>query len=100
MHTSISADQEKTSKAAAHSHVSADGKKSALQYPTPAQKKEKRSNHTGMPDQLKSGLESLSGIDMGDVNVHYNSPKPSQFLAHSFAQGNDIHLSPGREKDL
>ena len=26
-----------------------------------------------MPDNLKAGVESLSGIDMSDVKVHYNS---------------------------
>jgi hypothetical protein len=99
MHSSANADQGKTSKAAAHSKESVDGKKSARYFPAPVQKKEQR-NETGMPDQLKSGLESLSGIDLSDVNVHYNSSRPSQFFAHSFAQGNEIHLSPGREKDL
>lgn len=27
-------------------------------------------NHTGLPDQLKAGIESLSGMDMSDVRVH------------------------------
>ncbi len=31
-------------------------------------------NRTGLPDQLKAGIESLSGIDMSDVRVHANSP--------------------------
>ena len=35
----------------------------------------KRENNTGMPDNLKAGVESLSGIDMSDVRVHYNSIK-------------------------
>lgn len=63
----------------------------------PIQKKE---NNTGMPDQLKSGLESSSGMDLSDVRVHYNSPKPAQLAAHAYAQGNDIHLAPGQEKHL
>ena len=57
-------------------------------------------NKTGLPDSLKSGVESLSGIDISDVRVHYNSPKPSQINAHAYAQGNDIHLGSGQEKHL
>ena len=37
---------------------------------------------------------------MSDVNVHYNSPEPAKLNAHAFAQGNNIHLSPGQEKHL
>ncbi|WP_202802298.1 eCIS core domain-containing protein [Rheinheimera nanhaiensis] len=58
------------------------------------------SNNTGMPDQLKSGIESLSGYAMDDVKVHYNSAKPAQMQAHAYAQGTDIHLAPGQEKHL
>ena len=62
-----------------------------------AQKKE---NKTGLPDNLKSGIENLSGMTMDDVKVHYNSIKPAQLNAHAYAQGNDIHLGPGQEKHL
>jgi hypothetical protein len=61
---------------------------------------QKRENKTGMPDSLKSGIESLSGMDMSDVQVHYNSNKPAQLKALAFAQDTDIHLSPGQEKHL
>ncbi|BDD06361.1 eCIS core domain-containing protein [Aureibacter tunicatorum] len=54
----------------------------------------------GLPKQLKSGIESLSGQSMNDVKVHYNSDKPAQLQAHAFAQGNDIHLASGQEKHL
>jgi len=57
-------------------------------------------NKTGMPDHLKSGLENLSGHDLSDVRVHYNSSKPAQLNAHAYAQGNQIHLGPGQEKHL
>jgi len=63
----------------------------------PIQKKE---NKTGMPDNLKSGIENLSGMDMSDVKVHYNSPQPAQLQAHAFAQGNQIHIASGQEKHL
>ncbi|WP_299716493.1 DUF4157 domain-containing protein [uncultured Tenacibaculum sp.] len=57
-------------------------------------------NKTGLPDQLKSGIESLSGMDMSDTRVHYNSSAPAQLQAHAFAQGNNIHIAPGQEQHL
>jgi hypothetical protein len=63
----------------------------------PAQRVE---NKTGMPDNLKSGIENLSGMGMNDVKVHYNSSKPAQLNALAYAQGTDIHLGAGQEKHL
>jgi len=57
-------------------------------------------NLTGMPNQLKSGIEAMSGIDMSAVRVHRNSDKPAQLSALAYAQGNDIHLGPGQERHL
>jgi hypothetical protein len=67
------------------------------QHQQPIQKKE---NNTGLPDNLKSGIENLSGYSMDDVKVHYNSDKPAQLQAHAYAQGTDIHLASGQEKHL
>lgn len=64
---------------------------------SPLQAKE---NNTEMPDDLKSGIESLSGQAMDDVKVHRNSPAPAQMNAHAYAQGTDIHLASGQEKHL
>ncbi len=64
---------------------------------SPIQRKE---NHSGLPDQLKSGIEQLSGIAMDDVKVHYNSSQPAQLNAHAFAQGPQIHIAPGQQKHL
>ena len=64
------------------------------------QLQEKANNNTGMPDDLKQGIESLSGQDMSDVKVTYNSDKPAQLQAHAYAQGTDIHIAPGQEKHL
>lgn len=61
---------------------------------------ERRENHTGLPDKLKAGIESLSGISLADVHVHYNSPKPAKMLARAYTQGTDIHVGPGQEKHL
>jgi hypothetical protein len=59
-----------------------------------------RANNTGLADQLKSGIESLSGMSMDDVRVHYNSLQPAQLNALAYAQGSDIHLAPGQEQHL
>jgi len=71
--------------------------KAALPEEMPVQKK---ANNTGLPDNLKSGIENMSGMAMDHVKVHYNSPRPAQLQAHAFAQGSDIHLAPGQEKHL
>ncbi len=57
-------------------------------------------NTTGIPDNLKSGVENLSGFSMDDVKVHYNSSKPAQLQALAYAQGTDIHIAPGQEQHL
>ena len=67
---------------------------------SPAQRNAARGNPGGLPDNLKAGIESLSGMDMSDVRVHRNSPKPAQLNALAYAQGNDIHLGAGQEKHL
>ena len=54
----------------------------------------------GLPADLQSGLESLSGHDMSDVRVHYNSPAPAQVGALAYTQGTDIHVAPGQEQHL
>ncbi|NTE21033.1 DUF4157 domain-containing protein [Agrobacterium tumefaciens] len=61
---------------------------------------QKKANTKGLPDQLKSGIENLSGHSLDDVKVHYNSSQPAQLNAHAYAQGNQIHLAPGQEKHL
>jgi hypothetical protein len=61
---------------------------------------QKKANNTGLPDNLKSGIENLSGHAMDDVKVHYNSDKPAQLNAHAYAQGSQIHIANGQEKHL
>lgn len=63
----------------------------------PIQKKE---NNTGLPDSLKSGIETLSGYSMDEVRVHYNSDKPAQLNALAYTQGQDIEVGPGQERHL
>ncbi len=57
-------------------------------------------NKTGLPDNLKAGIENLSGISMDDVKVHYNSDKPAQLQASAYTQGTDIYMAQGQEKHL
>jgi len=57
-------------------------------------------NSGGLPEGLKGGIESLSGMSMDDVQVHYNSQKPANVNALAYAQGTDIHLGAGQEKHL
>lgn len=61
---------------------------------------QRQENKTGLPDNLKSGVENLSGQSLDDVKVHYNSPQPASLQAHAYAQGTDIHVAPGQEKHL
>lgn len=57
-------------------------------------------NNTGLPDNLKNGIETLSGLSMDNVKVHYNSSQPAQLNALAYAQGTDIHIAPGQEQHL
>jgi hypothetical protein len=68
--------------------------------PAKQQSIQKKENNTGLPDDLKSGIENLSGYSMDDVKVHYDSDKPAQMFAHAYAQGADIHIASGQEKYL
>jgi Holliday junction resolvase-like predicted endonuclease len=59
-----------------------------------------KSKPNGLPLPLRTGIETLSGMDMGDVVVHRNSAKPAQLNAFAYAQGNEIHLGPGQDRHL
>lgn len=61
---------------------------------------QKKPNNTGLPVNLKTDIENLSGYSMDDVKVYYNSDKPVQFQALTYAQGNNIHVGFGQEKHL
>ncbi|EXU74938.1 DUF4157 domain-containing protein [Erwinia mallotivora] len=61
---------------------------------------QRQPNKTGLPDNLKSGMENISGMSLDHVRVHYNSAKPATVQAHAYAQGSDIHLASGQEKHL
>lgn len=57
-------------------------------------------NRTGLPDHVKAGIESISGFDMSNVRVHFNSSQPAQLNALAYTQGTDIHVAPGQEQHL
>mgnify|MGYP001152799201 CR=1 FL=1 len=50
--------------------------------------------------QVKSNVSALMGTDVSDAKVHYNSNKPAQLQAEATAQGNQVHLAPGKEQHL
>jgi hypothetical protein len=72
----------------------------AAQVPGQLEQTAPQPNKTGLPDHLKSGIESLSGLSMDNVRVHYNSSQPEQLNALAYAQGTGIHLAPGQEQHL
>ncbi len=77
-----------------------DRRPEAAKAPAPRRARSTPPNTTGLPDGLKSGIESLSGMSMDGVNVHYNSSRPAQLNALAYTQGRDIHVAPGQERHL
>jgi hypothetical protein len=75
-------------------------KAAAENFRNPTKSTIQRKGSSNLPDNIKSGVESLSGVPMDDVKVHYNSHKPAQLQAHAYAQGTDIHVASGQEKHL
>lgn len=55
---------------------------------------------SGLPADLRAGIESLSGIPMDDVRVHYNSSEPAKLEALAYTRGSEIHIAPGQERHL
>jgi hypothetical protein len=69
-------------------------------FPEEEEPLQAKENNTGLPDRLKSGVETLSGNSMDDVQVHYNSNNPAQLNALAYTQGTDIHVAPRQERHL
>ena len=57
-------------------------------------------SRAGLPAQLKSGIEALSGVSMDGVRVHRNSSRPAAVQARAYTQGSDIHIAPGQDHHL
>src|SRR5215211_599791 len=60
----------------------------------------KKENEIRMPSGLEAGIENISGVNMGDVRVHYNSIEPAKLRALAYTQGTDIHVRAGQERHL
>jgi hypothetical protein len=59
-----------------------------------------KENRTGLPDNLKSGIENLSGVSLDGVEAHFNSSKPAELKALAYTQGRNIYVGPGQERHL
>jgi hypothetical protein len=73
------------------------GLASSLNGDAPVQRKR---NATGLPDNLKRNVESLTGSSLDHVRVHYRSPLPATVGALAYTQGHAIHVGPGQERHL
>ena len=71
----------------------AKGQSGAPRGPGPA-------NSSELPQGLKRGVESLSGMSMDHVRVHRDSSEPAQLNALAYARGSEIHMGPGQEQHL
>ena len=72
----------------------------AAEKAVPAAEPKAAPNRGGLPAKLRAGVEALSGLFMGDVRVHRNSPEPAKLGALAYTRGTDIHLGPGQEQHL
>lgn len=99
---SESSTEDKTVSGSFQAKISSDDADELLQQKAIQRKAitQREENKTGMPDNLKAGVEQLSGLDMSDVKVHYNSSKPASVQAHAYTQGTNIHVAPGQEQHL
>ena len=55
---------------------------------------------TGAIDQLKTGIESLSGMSLDHVKNQSNSSQPTRLSALAYAQSSEIHIAPKLEQHL
>src|ERR1044072_4453718 len=92
--------QSRSAQAVHNSSRAASNNLNASGVAQPAVPRQLKANDTGLPDNLKTGIETLSGFSLADVKVHYNSDKPAQLQALAFAQGTDIHVTSGQERHL
>ncbi|SCY14493.1 eCIS core domain-containing protein [Desulfoluna spongiiphila] len=53
-------------------------------------------NTTGMPDNVKEGMQRSFQSDFSNVTVHPSSSKAPALGAQAFTQGHEIHFAPGQ----
>jgi hypothetical protein len=58
------------------------------------------STGAGLPEELRTGVERLSGLSMAGVRVQRESAEPARIGALAFARGEEIHVAPGQERHL
>ena len=80
--------------------VPASGRVQRAARPSEASSSDASAAESGLPEQLRSGIEQLSGFSMNDVDVRYNSARPAQLGALAFASRGQIHIGPGQEEHL
>ncbi|WP_075164051.1 eCIS core domain-containing protein [Microscilla marina] len=80
-----------------NAYASKEGQKPPIQA---KQEPIKRRQNNNKETQVKKNVGQLMGTDVSDTKVHYNSSKPAQLQAEATAQGNQVHLAPGKEKHL
>ena len=56
----------------------------------------KSSNKTGLPDEVKTKMETTFNTDFSSVRVHANSSRAPEVGALAYTQGHDIHFAPGQ----
>ena len=59
-----------------------------------------KKNSTGLQHLLEESIESLSGVSLKDVKVHFNSDMPTELNDDPYTQGEDIHVAPRQEQHL
>lgn len=50
---------------------------------------------TGIPDPVRTTMESSLGDDFSNVRVHTNSSQAKSIGALAYTRGNDVHFAPG-----
>ncbi|MGN1340474.1 MAG: DUF4157 domain-containing protein [Oscillospiraceae bacterium] len=55
---------------------------------------------SGSAPGIISSLENRSGVDLSDVSIYHNSPKPAEIGALAYAQGSSVYIGPGQDKLL
>ena len=53
----------------------------------------KTTNNTGIPTEMKEKYEACSGFSFDDVKIHYNSDKPKNIGALAYTKGNEVIIS-------
>jgi hypothetical protein len=72
----------------------------AFQLQGAARPKAKPASGKGLPPEMIDGFLLTTGVDLSEVPVFYNSPKPQKVQAHALADEEGIHLGEGQEAYL